>query len=97
MVGTPTTTGEVDSDGQSGIVHVMVVASYDATAHERPPQTSTVGEPPPLAKPVPVRVSVAFLAKVVADAAVSVGVAAASKEKLQGRSEPDVDSDAGRR
>ena len=58
----------------------------------RPPQTSTVGGPEPLANLEPVSVSVAFTAALAVEAAVSIGVTSELKEKLQGRSEPDVDN-----
>ena len=88
--------GEVGgASGQSGILHEMVVALCESTRHMRPLQTSTVGGPLRLWNPVPVSVSVVFTAACAGDALVSVGVTLESKEKLHGRSDPDVESEAG--
>ena len=88
--------GEVEgASGQSGIVHVMLVAVCESTRHTLPLQTSTVGGPLPPANPVPVSVSDVFVAACAVDAAVSVGVAPESKKKLHGRSDPDVESETG--
>ena len=88
--------GEVEgASGQSGIVHVKLVALCDCTRHTWPLQTSTVGGPLPLANPVPVSVRVVFAAACAGDALVSVGVALEAKEKLHGRPDPDVESEAG--
>ena len=75
----------------------IVVASKAVTRHSRPPQTSTVGGPLPLAKPVPVSVSVVFAPRVVCDTALSVGVALAAYEKEHGRLDAVVDREAGSR
>ena len=71
------------------------MAPYDSTRQLLRPHTVTVGGPVPLAKPVPVRVMLAFSAALAVDTAVSVGVTSALKEKVHGRSEPVVDSVAG--
>ena len=93
MGGTCTSSGASFCSGQSGITHVIDVASYVATTHMRPPPASTVGAAEPLVKPVPVSVSVEPLmwpARV--DAAVSVGVLSASRPKLHGSAAPVVES-----
>ena len=94
--GTCTSMGEAaGASGQSGMVHVMLVASWEFTRHTRPSQTSTVGSAVPPTNPVPVSTSVALAATCADDTAVSVGVAAEAKEKLHGRSAPAVESEGG--
>lgn len=75
----------------------MQLALYAVTRHKRPPHTSTVGAPEPLANPSPVNVSVEFTGAFTSEAPVSVAVTLAAKENMQGRLEPEVDSEVGSR
>ena len=89
--------GSAAAEAQLGMVHAMLVSSYDVTAQGMPAHTATVGAAVPPANPLPVSVSVAVAASCALDVAVRVGVWAAPKSKLHGSAAPVVESDSGRR